>query len=125
MSEHEEVIVWWKLAIEMIADEKRFKEPELNAHNLAGEVYARYYSLGTPPFEKLLEACDDYLERLNDPLTCPGFVPFDFNILSNTIMLDLSAVEIAKRTLLMAHIKKMGDYVNDRYRDDDCECDCD
>ena len=109
MKKDEEMIVWWKLAIEMIVDVKKSNFLDVTPQIVAGEVYARYYFLGTPPFEELLEACDSYLQRCHDPFIGPGYVPIAHNVLSSSYMDRLGAV-IAKRKLLQAHLEKLDTY---------------
>jgi hypothetical protein len=112
MLKDEEVIVWWKLAIEMIVDEKQSNFSEVAAQNVAGLVFARYYFLDTPSFEELLEACDSYLRRCHEPFIGPGYVPIAHSVLSISYMDRLGAV-IAKRELLQAHLEKLDTYDRD------------
>ena len=111
MKEREEMITWWKLAIEMFVDEKQSEWPGISAENVAGEIYARYYSLGTPPFEELVGACDNYLQHYKDPDYCEGYLPFDHHdqpdISWNVICSDLNA----KSSLLKAHAAKIEAYI--------------
>ena len=64
MKHHEEVIIWWKLAVEMIVDEQKSRLQEVTPQSVAGEVYSRFYYLDTfPQFEELINACGSCLSR--------------------------------------------------------------
>ena len=117
MSALEVEIPWWKLAIEMIVDVKKSNFEHVTAQNVAGEVYARYYFLGTPPFEELLEACDSYLERCDAPFIGPGYVPIELNDLSSNGV-DLLRIVNAQRDLLQAHIAKLNTYARDTLQEE-------
>jgi len=116
MKEHEEMITWWKLAIEMIVDEKQSEWSGISAENVAGEIYARYYSLGVPPFEALVRTCDDYLTGWRESMPCEGPSTYFFDGLPDIDEIDLCSDLNAKSTLLKAHASKMDAYIERSYK---------
>jgi hypothetical protein len=112
MEEIEEVITWWKLAIELVVNETQCDQRDLIAASVAGEIYARFYSLAPPPFEQLVKACNDYLQRHSDnpAFAGPTPLPLGFNVPSNASEETLVAIVNAKSILLNSHIEKMDAY---------------
>lgn len=112
MEEIEEVITWWKLAIELVVNETQCDQRDLIAAGVAGEIYARFYSLAPPPFEQLVKACNDDLQRHSDNTDYAGYVPIPLglNVSSNANEETLSAIVNAKSILFQSHIEKMDAY---------------
>jgi hypothetical protein len=111
MKEHEEIATWWKLAIEMIVDEKQSEWRGMYPEIVAGEIYARYYSLGIPPFEELVGACENYLLHYKDHLPGKGCLPFDDHDWSDRSWNDICSDLNAKSCLLKAHVAKIEAYI--------------
>ena len=119
MKHHEEVIIWWKLAVEMIVDEQKSRLQEVTPQSVAGEVYSRFYYLDTfPQFEELINACGNCLSKGKGDLPVELDPSAEIYAAYDAMAADALKAEKAKRDILSAHVAKLNADIRSMSGDD-------
>ena len=102
-----EDVRWWMREIEHVVQVKQSEWEEVTVESLTRELYDRYKLSGTAKSEELLEMCEDYLKRYNDPFDGLGAVNSDLKFLTESGKSALLKAVTAKRERLKLHTAEL------------------
>jgi hypothetical protein len=106
-----EEVRWWMREVEQIVCELQSSWEEVTVESLTRELFDRYELSGTAKSEELLEICEDYLERYNDPFDGLGGVRSDPKGLTESGKNALLKAITAKSKLLKSQTSELDAYV--------------
>jgi hypothetical protein len=110
-------VSWWMHEIEHTVREIQSSWDEITIQSVAMEIHNRYDQPGTTPSVELLEMCDDYLRRYNDPFAGLGDINVDLKILTESGKNALFTAVTAKSKLLKGHAAKLDVYIKAKFGD--------
>ncbi len=110
--------IWLRLAIEEVINEMQAEWKEVTAQNIAMELTDQGNVPGSISAAELLETCEDYLRRYNDPFAELGFVPKDLKFLTDSGKSALFKVLKDKSSLYKAHAAKLDVCIKAVFGDD-------
>jgi hypothetical protein len=106
-----EEVRWWVREIEHIVCVLQSTWEEVTVESLTRELHDMYELSGTAKSEELLEMCEDYLERYNDPFDGLGYANMNLRGLTESGKNALFTAVTAKSKLLKAHAAELDAYV--------------
>jgi hypothetical protein len=102
--------IWLRLNIEDAVSSLQSLGVELTAQSVARFLIDDGYQ-GKLTLDKLLEVCEEYLQRYSDPFYGLGDINVDLNVLTEHRKNALFTAVTAKSELLKAHAAKIDAYV--------------
>jgi hypothetical protein len=112
-----EEVRWWMREVEQIVCELQSSWEEVTVEGLTRELFDRYELSGTAKSEELLEMCEDYLKRYNDPFDGLGDVHSDLKYLDESGRNAALKAITAKSKLLKSQASELDAYVKDKFGD--------
>jgi hypothetical protein len=112
-----EEVRWWMREIEHIVCELQFTWKEVTVESLTRELFDRYKLSGTAKSEELLEMCEDYLKRYNDPFDGLGDVHSDLKFLPESGKNAVLKAITAKSRLLKSQASELDAYAKNKFGD--------
>ena len=109
--------IWLKLAIEEKVSEMQAEWKEITAQKVAMELTDEGNVPGSISAAKLLETCEDYLRRYNDPFDGLGDTNVDLEVLNESGKNALFTAVTAKSKLLKEHAAKLEVYAKAKFGD--------
>jgi len=107
--------IWLRLAIEEVINEMQAEWEEVTAQNIAMELTDMGAVPGPISSAELLETCEDYLQRYNDPFADLGFVPKNLKILTDSGKHALFKAVTTKSKLFKEHAADLDAYAKAMY----------
>ncbi len=112
-----EEVRWWMREVEQIVCELQSSWKEVTVESLTRELFDRYKLSGTAKSEELIEMCEDYLKRYNDPFDGLGGIRSDLKGLTESGKNALLKAITAKSELLKSQASELDAYVKDNLGD--------
>jgi hypothetical protein len=112
-----EEVRWWMGEVEQIVCELQSSWKEVTVESLTRELFDRYELSGTAKSEELLEMCEDYLKRYNDPFDGLGNVPSALKFLTESGKNAALKAISAKSKLLKSQASELDAYIKDKFGD--------
>ena len=106
-----EEVRWWMREIEQIVYELQSIWEEVTVESLTKGLFDRYKLSGAAKSEDLLEMCENYLKRYNDPFDGLGDVDIDLHVLTEVGKKALFTAVAAKRERLKLHTAELDAYL--------------
>jgi hypothetical protein len=103
--------IWQRLAIEEKVNEMQAGWKEITAKNVVKELTDEGNVVEEISADELVETCDYYLQRYNDPFADLGFVPDDIKWLTESGRDALLKAVTIKSKLYKAHAAELDAYV--------------
>ena len=103
--------------VEQIVYELQSSWEEVTIESLTKGLFDRYKLSGTAKSEELLEMCEDYLKRYNDPFDGLGDVHSDLKFLTESGKNAALKAITAKSKLLKSQASELDAYVKDKFED--------
>ena len=110
--------IWQRLAIEEKVKEMQAEWKEITAQNVAKELTDQGSVIDAFSAANLLQRCENYLRKYNDPFAGIGFVPKDLKFMTDSGKSALFKVLKDKSNLYKAHAAKLDVCIKDRFGDD-------
>ena len=110
--------IWLRLAIEEKVSEMQAEWKEITAQNVAMELTDEGNVPGSISAAELLETCEDYLRRYNDPFDGLGNTNVSPKVLTESGKNALFTAVTAKNKLLREHAAKLEVYAKAKFGDD-------
>jgi len=111
--------IWLRLAIEEKVIEMQAEWKEITAQNVAMALTDEDNVPGSISAAELLETCEDYLRRYNDPFDGLGDTNVDLEVLTESGKNTLFTAVTAKSNLYKAHAVELDAYVKAVFGDDE------
>ena len=108
---------WWMREVEEVVCELQSSWKEVTVESLTRGLFDKYELPGTTESEELLEMCEDYLKRHNDPFDGLGDVHSDLKFLTESGKIAVLKAITAKSKLLKSQASELDAYVKDVFGD--------
>jgi hypothetical protein len=107
----DEEVRWWVREVEYMVNVMQSDREEITVQSLARKLHDLHDLPGAIPSDELLEMCDDYLRRQNDPFYGIYDASIDLKLLTESQKNDLFTDVTAKSKLFKSHAAELDAYL--------------